>query len=101
MMERTRCFAPGCLAFADHVDVFVTGNRASGAPKGTKPLTGTGPPLNGPMIPFKNVTKALHGPVVTLLAYYSSRSHIYDRRKVGRVCFCVEHPLRRVHLSRQ
>jgi hypothetical protein len=67
MMERTRCFAPGCLAFADHVDGFVTGNRAPGAPKGTKPLTGTSPAFNGPMILFKNVIEVLHGTVVTLL----------------------------------
>jgi hypothetical protein len=65
-MEGARCFAPGCLAFADHVDGFVTGNRASGAPKGAKPLTGTAAAFNGPMILFKNIIEVLHGTVVTL-----------------------------------
>jgi hypothetical protein len=65
--EQTRFFGPSCLSFADHVNGFVTGNRAPGAPKGTKPLTGSAPAFDGPMILFEDVVEVLHRTVLTLL----------------------------------
>src|SRR5260221_3249822 len=46
--EQTRFFGPSCLSFADHANGFVTGNRAPGAPKGTKQLTSSAPAFDGP-----------------------------------------------------
>src|SRR5258707_13402574 len=65
--EQTRFFGPSCLSFADHVNGFVTGNRAPGAPKGTKPLTGSAPAFDGPMILFEDVVEVLHRTLLTLL----------------------------------
>jgi hypothetical protein len=65
--EQTRFFGLSCLSFADHVNGFVTGNRAPGAPKGTKPLTGSAPAFDGPMILFEDVVEVLHRTVLTLL----------------------------------
>jgi hypothetical protein len=66
MMERTGCFAPGRLAFADDVDGFVTGNRAPGAPKGAKPLASAAPAFDGPMILVEKIVEVFHGTVLTL-----------------------------------
>jgi hypothetical protein len=71
MMERLSCFAPRRLAFADHVNGFVTGNGPPGAPKATKPLAGSAPAFNSSMILFKNVVEVLHGTVLTLFGYIS------------------------------
>jgi hypothetical protein len=48
---------PARLAFADHMNRFIAGDRAPSSPEGAKMLTGADPALDGPVILFQDVTK--------------------------------------------
>jgi hypothetical protein len=52
---------PVRLAFADHMDCFVAGDRAPSSPEGAKMLTGAYPALDRPMILFQNVMRYCTG----------------------------------------
>jgi len=57
-MEQTdlhACRTPARLAFADHMNRFIAGDRAPSFPEGTKMLTGADPALDGPAILFQDV----------------------------------------------
>jgi hypothetical protein len=59
-MEQTDLHAhrtPARLAFADHMNRFIAGDRASSSPEGAKMLTRADPALYRPMILFQDVTK--------------------------------------------
>ena len=46
------------VAFADHMDRLVAGDRTSSSPEGTKMLAGGDPTFDGPMILFQDVLKS-------------------------------------------
>ena len=52
------------LAFADHVDYLVAGDRAPGSPKRTEALAGVNPPLDDPMVLLQDVIEVRHRPVL-------------------------------------
>jgi hypothetical protein len=56
-MEQTdldTCRTPARLAFADHVNRLVTGDRAPSSPEGAKMLTRVDPTLDRPVILFQD-----------------------------------------------
>src|SRR6516164_8661917 len=52
------------LAFADHVNRFVAGQRAPGSPKRTETLAGVNPPLGGPVVLLQDNIEVRHRPVL-------------------------------------
>ena len=50
------------LAFADHVDYLVAGQRAPGSPKRTETLAGVNPPLDGPVVLLQDIIEVRHQP---------------------------------------
>jgi len=51
-MEQTDRRTPARLAFADHMNRFIAGDRAPSSPEGAKMLTRADPALDRPMILF-------------------------------------------------
>ncbi len=45
------------LAFADHVDYLVAGDRAPSSPEGAEMLTGVAPSLDGPVVLLEHVVQ--------------------------------------------
>jgi hypothetical protein len=54
-------------AFADHMNCFVTGDRAPSSPEGSKMLTRAAAALDRPMILFQNIVEILHGAVLAVV----------------------------------
>ena len=52
------------LAFADHVDYLVAGQRAPDSPKRTETLAGVNPPLDGPVVLLQDIIEVRHRPVL-------------------------------------
>ena len=48
------------LAFADHMDRLVAGDRTPSSPKRAKMLAGVNPALDRPVILFKDIVEVLH-----------------------------------------
>src|ERR1700731_3910029 len=70
------------LAFADHVDYLVAGQRAPGSPKRTETLAGVNPPLDGPVVLLQDIIEVRHRPV---LAAGVQRSFTLELSDGGRV----------------
>jgi hypothetical protein len=62
------CRTPARLAFADHVNRFIAGDRAPRAPERTEMLTRAYPALDRPMILFQNIVEALDAAVLAKLS---------------------------------
>ena len=52
--------SPTRLAFADHMDRLVAGDRTPSSPKRAKMLAGVNPALDRPVILFKYIVEVLH-----------------------------------------
>ena len=69
-MEQTdlhTCRTPGRLAFADHMNRFIAGDRTPGSPEGTKMLACAHPAFDGPVVLFQNIVQILYGTVLAIL----------------------------------
>src|SRR5260370_8795583 len=55
------------LAFADHMDRFVAGDRAPSSPERAKMLACAYPALDRPMILFQNIVEILHRSIPPIL----------------------------------
>ena len=55
------------LAFADHMNRFVAGNRTSSSPERTKMLACAHPAFDGPVILFQNIIEVLSRPMPAIL----------------------------------
>ena len=55
------------LAFADHMNRFVAGDRTPSSPERTKMLACTHPAFDGPVILFQDIIEILHGTVFRVL----------------------------------
>ena len=51
------------LAFADHMNRFVAGDRTPSSPERTKMLACAHPAFDGPVILFQDIIEILHGTV--------------------------------------
>ena len=89
-MERTHCFAPHRLAFANHVNGFVTGNRPPGAPKGTEMLSGVDPSLDRTVVLFQNVIEVGYRPMPAILLKNTFGFEPHDRGRVRTVTVGVD-----------
>jgi hypothetical protein len=92
---------PKGLAFADHVNRFVTGQRAPSGPKGTEVLAGFDPPLDGAVILFHQIVKVTSDPVPAVFAQNPFGLELRDGGRVSPMPVGVDHPRRAVVLSAQ
>src|SRR5271165_2185796 len=91
---------PARLAFADHMDRFVAGDRAPSSPEGAKMLACAYPALDRPMILFQNVVEILHRsmPAILLQSLFGFEPH--DGRWITGVLVGVDDPrVRMVRIS--
>jgi hypothetical protein len=57
------------LAFADHMNRLVAGDRTPSSPERTKMLACAHPAFDGPVILFQDIIEILHGTVFRVLVY--------------------------------
>ncbi len=68
-MEQTdlpTCRTPARLAFADHMNRFIAGDRAPSSPEGAEMLTGVDPSLDGAVV-LLHVVQIWHRPMPAIL----------------------------------
>src|ERR1700738_5324308 len=73
------------LAFADHVDYLVAGQRAPGSPKRTETLAGVNSPLDGPVVLLQDIIEVRHRPVLAAGVQRSFTLELSDRGRVRRM----------------
>ena len=78
------------LAFADHVDRFVAGQRSPGSPKRTKTLTGVNPSLDGPVVLPQDIVEVRHRPVLAAGVQRSFALELSDHGRVSRMPIGVD-----------
>src|SRR5258708_40055814 len=89
------------LAFADHMDRFVAGDRAPSSPERAKMLACAYPALDRPMILFQNVVEILHRSMPAILLHSLLGFEPHDRRWITGGLFGVDDPRRRMVRSAQ
>src|SRR5271169_3368332 len=82
------------LAFANHMNRFVAGDRAPSSPEGAKMLACTHPAFDGPVILFQDVIKILHRSMSTLLFQNLAGFELNDRWRITGVLVGVDDPRR-------
>jgi len=97
--HRSARFGAERLAFADHVNRLVAGQRAPGSPERPKMLAGFHPALDGPMILFHHVIELTPEAVPALFVQNPVGFELCDRRRVGAMAVGVDDSRRRVILS--
>ena len=65
-VQQTDLRAPVRLAFANHMDRLVAGDRTPSAPERPEMLACTNPAFDGPMVLFQDVIKILYGSVLAV-----------------------------------
>jgi hypothetical protein len=78
------------LAFADHVNYLVAGQRAPGSPKRTETLAGVNPPLDGSVVLLQNIIEVRHRPVPAVFIQSAFGFEPHDRRRVRAVTVGVD-----------
>ena len=78
------------LAFADHVDYLVAGQRAPGSPKRTETLAGVNPPLDGPVVLLQDIIEVRHRPVLAAGVQRSFTLELSDGGRVSRMPIGVD-----------
>src|SRR6266403_5714864 len=78
------------LAFADHVDYLVAGQRAPGSPKRSEALAGVNPPLDGPVVLLQDIIEVLHRPVLAAGVQRSFTLELSDGGRVSRMPIGVD-----------
>ena len=82
------------LAFVDHVDYLVAGQRAPGSPKRTEALAGVNPPLDGPVVLLQDIIEVRHRPVLAAGVQRSFTLELSDRGRVSRMPIGVDNGAR-------
>src|SRR6476620_9825017 len=78
------------LAFAEHMNCFVTGDRAPSSPERAKMLTRADPALDRPMILFQNIVEILHRSMSTVLLQSALVFELHNRRRVSGILVGVD-----------
>ena len=78
------------LAFADHVDYLVDGQRAPGSTKRTEILAGVNSPLDGPVVLLQDIIEERHRPVLAAGVQRSFTLELSDRGRVSRIPIGVD-----------
>ena len=89
------------LAFADHVDYLVAGQRSPGSPKRTETLAGVNPSLDGPVVLLQDIIEVRHRPVLAARVQRSFTLELSDRGRVSRMPIGVDDTRRGMVLSTQ
>jgi len=90
---------PARLAFADHMNRFIAGDRTPGSPKRAKMLTRVDPPLDGPVILFQDVIEILHRSMLAVLLQNTLVFELHNRRRVSGMLVGVDDSRRRMVCS--
>src|SRR5208282_1070566 len=101
-MEQTDLHAhrtPARLAFADHMNRFIAGDRAPSAPERPEMLTGADPALDRPMILFQYIVEILHRSMPAVLLQNTLGFELYDGWRVGGMLVGVDDSRRRMVCS--
>jgi hypothetical protein len=83
---------PKGLAFAQHVDGFVTGQGAPSRPEGPKALAGFDPPLDGAVVLFHKVIEVTPDSMLTMFVQSALGFEFYNGGRVSRMPIGVDHP---------
>src|SRR5208337_5159197 len=86
---------PVRLAFADHVNRFVAGDRAPSSPEGAKMLTRTDTALDRPMILFQDIVEILHRSMSTVLLRNTGGFELNDGWRISSVLVGIDYPAAR------
>src|SRR5690349_14801072 len=92
---------PKRLAFAEHVNRFVTGQGAPSGPKGPKTLAGLHPALDGPVVLFHHVIEITPDAMAAGFVQNPVGLELHDGGWVSAVAVGVDHPRRGVVLPAQ
>src|SRR5271166_6863474 len=92
---------PARLAFADHMNRFVAGDRAPSSPEGAKMLTRSDPALDRPMILFQDIVEILHRSMSTVLLQNTVGFELSDGWWISRVLVGIDYPRRGMVLPAQ
>jgi hypothetical protein len=84
------------LAFADHVDYLVAGQRAPGSPKRTEAVAGVNPPLDGPVVLFQDVINILHWSMVAFLLQNTIGFELSNGGRISGVLVGIDDSRRRM-----
>ncbi len=89
------------LAFADHMDRLVAGDRTPSSPKRAKMLAGVNPALDRPVILFKDIVEVLHRSMSAVPLQSSLGLELHDGWRITGVLVGVDYPRRRMVRSAQ
>src|SRR5271166_4283781 len=90
---------PARLAFANHVNRFIAGDRAPSSPEGAKMLTRVDTAFDRPVILFQDVIEVLHRSMLAVLLQNTLVFELHNRRRVGGVLVGVDDSRRRMVCS--
>src|SRR5271165_6330316 len=85
---------PAGLAFADHMNRFIAGDRAPSSPKRSEMLTGVDPPLDGAVVLLEHVVQIWHWPMPAILGQIAFGFELRDGGRIRGVAVGVDHPRR-------
>ena len=83
---------PARLAFADHMNRFIAGDRAPSSPEGTKMLTRADPTLDRPVILFQYIVEILHRAMLAILHQSALGFELYDGWRLSGLLVGVDDP---------
>jgi hypothetical protein len=92
---------PVRLAFANHMNRFVAGDRAPSSPEGAKMLAWTHPAFDGPVILLQDVIEVLHWSMSAVLLQSTFGFELRNRRWINGVLVGVDDPRLRMVRSAQ
>src|SRR5271157_4305706 len=81
---------PARLAFADHMNRFIAGDRTPGSPERTKMLACAHPAFDGPVILFQNIIEVLHRSMPAILHQSTREFEPHDGRWITGVLVGVD-----------
>src|SRR5215471_5399926 len=89
------------LPFADHMNRFITGDRAPCSPEGAKMLTCAKPTFDGPVVLFQDIIEVLYRTVLTILLKGAFGFEPCDRQRITSVLVGIAYAGREMVLSAQ
>src|ERR1700693_38950 len=87
---------PAGLAFADHMNRLIAGDRTPSSQERPEMLTGADPALDGPVILFQDVIEELHRSMLAVLLQNTLVFELHNRRRVSGILVGGDDPRRRM-----
>src|ERR1700756_5556992 len=95
------CRTAARLAFANHMNRFITGDCAPRSPKGAKMLACADPSLDGPVVLFQDVIKTLHWSMAAFLLQNTVGFELNNGGRISGVLVGIDDSRRRMVLPVQ